>query len=140
MDETRLTNLSPVTLAYIGDAVFTLYVRARLAEEYDFKTDRLGKLCSSYVCASMQSAVLGMCGEELTQEEQDIARRCRNTHTPAKAKNASMSDYKRATALEGVIGYLYLKQERTRLEELLKLFYDTATAKLAQGKKGGGNV
>lgn len=126
MEQKRLDNLSPITYAYIGDAVFTLYVRARLAQKYDFKTDRLGKLCSGIVRASMQSEILLKCGEMLTEQERDIARRCRNTHTPSHAKNSSMSDYKRATALEGVLGYLYLSGQSERLEELESVFYDTA--------------
>lgn len=78
----------------------------------------------------------------LTEEEADIARRCRNTHTPAKAKNASMSDYKRATALEGVLGYLYLSGNEDRLKELSELFFHTATniGNEEKNHTGGENV
>lgn len=126
MNEKRPESLSPVTLAYVGDAVFTLYVRTRLVETFDFKTGRLGKICSGFVCAATQSKVLEKTAPFLSDDEADIARRCRNAHTPSKAKNASMSDYKRATALEGIIGYLYLSGQNERLETLLKLFFDAA--------------
>lgn len=127
MDRKRTDSLSPITLAYVGDAVFTLYVRTRLTEKYDYKTDRLGKLCSAYVCASTQSKILEAACNDLTDAEADIIRRCRNAHTPAKAKNATLGDYKRATSLEGVLGYLYLTEQNDRLKELLSLFFDLAT-------------
>lgn len=115
--------MSPITLAYVGDAIFTLYVRTRLVESYDYKTDRLGKMCSFYVCAATQSKIFEEALDFLDEEEREIGRRCRNTHTPAKAKNASMSDYKRATALEGILGYLYLSGRYDRLKELSELFF-----------------
>lgn len=121
MDIKRLDSLAPVTLAYVGDAVFTLFVRAALAERYDCKTGRLGGMCSKIVCASTQSALLEAIMPDLTESEADVARRCRNTHTPSKAKNASMGDYKRATALEGVIGYLYLNGQHDRLDKILNM-------------------
>ena len=121
MESDKINSLNSVTLAYIGDAVFSLYVRTRVVESAEFRSGELNSRVNSFVKATAQSAMLEKIAGELTDEEQDVVRRGRNCHTPAKAKNTSLSDYKRATALEALFGWLYLKGNTERLEHLEKL-------------------
>ena len=107
-----------VTLAYIGDAVFSLYVRTRIALSAQYRTGELNTRVNKYVKATAQSAMLEKISALLTEEEADVVRRGRNCHTPAKAKNTGLMDYKRATALEALFGWLYLKGDTERHERL----------------------
>lgn len=118
MEHEKVNTLNPVTLAYVGDAVFSLYVRTRIVESADYKSSELNKRVNSLVKAVSQSAMLENLMPRLTDEEKDVVRRGRNCHTPAKAKNAGLMDYKRATALEALFGWLYLRGDTVRLEEL----------------------
>ena len=118
MDDEKLNNLGSVTLAYIGDAVFSLFVRTRVVQAADYRSGECNARVNALVKATAQSAMLGKLSPHLTAVEQDVVRRGRNCHTPAKAKNTGLMDYKRATALEALFGWLYLKGEHERLEEL----------------------
>lgn len=118
MDDQRLNSLGPVTLAYIGDAVFSLYVRTAFAEAADYRSSELNRKVNACVKAVAQSAMLEAVYPELTEEEKEVVRRGRNAHTPAKAKHAGLMDYKRATALEALFGWLYLSGNYERLEHL----------------------
>lgn len=115
--------LPPSSLAFIGDAVYTLYMRRRIAERSDATVGTLHTACSAFVNAAAQAAVfdkltaLGAFGEE----ESEIARRAKNAHTRLRSKTASLGDYHKATALEAVIGYLDLVSDDARLNELLSL-------------------
>jgi len=119
MRECDVIALSPLNLAFIGDAVYGLYVKERFVTTHDYKTNELTKQTNYYLKAVTQAKILEMLLPELTQKEQDVARRCRNAHVNNKAKNASLTSYKKATALEGVFGYLYLVGEKERLVYLL---------------------
>ena len=112
--------LNSLTLAFLGDAVFTLFVREKLVTKYDCKSGRLHKLASGYVCAASQAKMLEGITPLLTDEEKEVARRCRNCHNPSHAKNAALSDYKKATALEGVLGFLRLTEQNKRMNELMQ--------------------
>lgn len=112
-------NLNPVVLAYIGDAVYTLYVRAKLVDTTDYKAHVLHQKCSSIVCATSQAVVVDSIIDRLTEEEADVYRRARNSHVHTSAKNATLGDYMKATGLEAVVGYLYLTGREDRLRELI---------------------
>lgn len=112
-----ILGLSPLTLAFVGDAVFTLFIRERLAVS-DLKPAELTKKAASAVSAVSQSQLLDRLGDFLTDDEKDIVRRCRNVHTNNRAKNASVTQYRRATGLEGLVGHLYLSKSG-RLDEIL---------------------
>ena len=118
MEVERINSLSPVTLAYIGDAVFSLYVRNRAVEAAEYRPAELNAKVNACVRATAQSAILERIQPLLTEEEKDVVRRGRNCHTPYKAKNAGLMDYKRATALEALFGWLYLSGNHARLQEL----------------------
>lgn len=114
-------NLNPQVLAFVGDSVYTLFIRTMLTEEFDVKSGKLHTLANEYVKATGQSEVLNKILPILTEEEMDIFKRARNYKTHSVAKNASVVDYKRATGLEGLIGYLYLIGDYSRLNEILNI-------------------
>lgn len=111
--------MNPLSLAFVGDAVFSLYIRERLSLGHDFKSGKLTLLAAKIVSAAAQSLMYEALVPFLTEDELSIGKTARNSHTNNKAKNAALSDYKRATALEAVIGYLYLTGQQVRLDEIL---------------------
>ena len=112
---------SPLTLAYIGDAVYDLVIRSVLVNRGNTAVNNLHKKASAIVKAPSQAAVAASIMEELTEEEKDIYRRGRNSKPHTKAKNASTMEYLEATGLEAVIGFLYLKGDTDRALDLIKL-------------------
>lgn len=111
---------SPLTLAYIGDDVFDLIIRTIVVNKGNTSPNKLHSNTIQYVSARAQSNILDSIMPILTDEEKDIARRGRNSKPHSKAKNASTIDYLKATALESVVGYLYLKNDMERIFELIK--------------------
>lgn len=111
---------SPLLLAYIGDAVFELYVRRELLLQQALPIQQLHKKVTSLVRAGGQAAALRQLEGHLSAEEAAVVRRGRNTksHVP---KNTAMSVYRRATGFEALLGWLYLSEQTDRLVELLKL-------------------
>lgn len=116
-----LRTLSPLTLAYLGDAVYELVIRTILVEKGNCPVNRLHKKASSLVKASAQSAIMEVIETELTEEEHAVYKRGRNAHSATMAKHASMADYRRATGFEALMGYLYLKEETERMLNLIRL-------------------
>lgn len=114
-----LRTYSPLTLAYIGDGVYELIVRTVLVKRGNCPVNRLHKQASSLVKAAAQSAMMEVIEPMLTEEEAGVYRRGRNAHSPTMAKHATMSDYRRATGFEALVGYLYLKEDFTRMTELV---------------------
>ena len=114
-----LRTYSPLTLAYLGDAVYELVIRTALVEKANCPVNKLNRRASSLVKASAQSAMAGAIEPLLTEEEASIYRRGRNAHSPTMAKNATMADYRRATGVEALVGYLYLKGDMDRILELM---------------------
>ncbi len=119
IDKERAKNLSPVTLAFLGDAVYSLYVREKLVLSVDLKAGQLQNLTSKQVSAHGQSELLERLIPLFTEEESDVYRRGRNAKKPTKSKNASVAEYNRSTGFEAVIGYLYLTGQYERIEKLL---------------------
>lgn len=112
-------NLSPVTLAFVGDAVYSLYIREKLVLSTDYGTGTLQKLTSSEVSAHGQSELLEKLLPLFTEEETAIYKRGRNAKKATKSKNASVAEYNRSTGFEAVLGYLYLTGQYKRISELL---------------------
>ena len=121
LDYSSAKLIQPLTLAMIGDAVQTLYVRTHIALKYKVKVNKINKLVSSVVSAGAQFNTFKKIETKLNDDEQDIAKRARNTHKNSKAKNFSYGEYIYATALEAVIGYLYLTNQNERLDEILTI-------------------
>ncbi|MBJ6361011.1 Mini-ribonuclease 3 [Paenibacillus sp. GCM10012307] len=113
--------LSPVVLAYIGDAVFELLIRQYLISQPNHKLHHLHKEAISRVSAKAQCALLQRLMPALTEEEADIVRRGRNAKSGNPPKNADPHDYRQATALECLFGYLYYQQRSERIHELLDI-------------------
>lgn len=112
-------NMSPIVLAFIGDAVMTLFVRQKIAESHDFKSGRLNEMASKIVCAEAQSQLADNILPYLTEEEQEIFRRARNAKKPSHAKNATIAQYNKSTGIEAVIGFLYITGDDERLNFIL---------------------
>lgn len=120
LEDKTINQMQPLVLAMIGDSVQTLFVRTEIAKRYGVKVNKMNKLVSSVVQAGSQFKTFKKIEESLTEQETDIARRARNTHIHTKAKNFSYNEYIYATALEAVIGYLYLSKKEERLKEILE--------------------
>lgn len=116
-----IRSYSPLTLAYIGDGVYELVVRTILVKNGNYPVNRIHKKASSLVKASAQSEIMGKIEDQLTEEEHAVYRRGRNAHSPTMAKHATMADYRRATGFEALMGYLYLREEYTRMLDLIRM-------------------
>ena len=108
-----------LSLAYVGDAVHSLFVRERLALGVQLKPDALHKLASAEVKAAAQAQFAESIVERLTETETSVYLRGRNAKAHHKAKNQTITDYRKATGLEAVLGYLYLTGQHERIVELL---------------------
>lgn len=121
LEDQDLRSYSPLTLAYIGDGVYELIIRTILVKKGNCPVNRLHKKASSLVKAGAQSAIMEVIEEKLTPEELSVYRRGRNAHSPTMAKHATMADYRRATGFEALMGYLYLKEDYTRMLTLIRM-------------------
>lgn len=119
MERERAAQLSPVVLAFVGDAAYSLYVRESLVFSSDHKTGMLQKLSAAQVSAKGQAALFSKIEEKLTEEEREIFLRGRNAKKPTKSKHASVAEYNLSTGLEAVVGFLYLAGEYARIAQLL---------------------
>ncbi|MBE5752300.1 MAG: Mini-ribonuclease 3 [Clostridia bacterium] len=111
--------INPVTLAFLGDAVFSLWVRERLVRAGGGKAADFQRAAAKLESARGQSALIERILPLFTEKEEEIYRRGRNAKKATKSKNADAVDYNRSTGLEAVIGYLYLSGENARIDELL---------------------
>ena len=121
MSEIDAKECSPLVLAYIGDCVFDLIIKTMAAGRGNRPVHKLHEETSRYGQASAQSFMMRSMQVHLTEEEHAIYRRGRNSRTVSPAKNQSITDYRRATGFEALIGYLYLRREYERLTELVAL-------------------
>lgn len=119
MEKEKIKQMQPLVLAMIGDSIHTLFVRKFVALNYGVKVNKMNKMVSSVVSAGAQFNTFKKIETELMEDEQDIARRARNTHIHTKAKNFSYNEYIHATAFEALVGYLYLAGEYDRLNYFL---------------------
>ncbi len=122
-DKERAKQMNPVVLAFVGDAVYTLFVRERLALSLKYKTGELDRRTAELVSAHGQSVALERILPLLNEEEEAVFRRGRNAKKPTKSKNASVGEYVRSTGFEALLGYLYLTGQSERIQELF--FPDT---------------
>ncbi len=118
--EKQARELNPLVLAYIGDSVQMLYARCRTALESGCKAGVLHKAVSQEVKAHSQAVAIESILPLLTPDEEGVYRRAKNSHTNNIAKNATSSDYRKASGFEALIGYLYITGQRARLSELIE--------------------
>ena len=120
-DEAEVNMMSPLTWAYIGDAVYELYIRTYLIDITRLKPHKLHIESIKYVKAKAQAEILEKLDSILTEKEKEIVRRGRNTENHHVAKNATVQEYMYSTAFEALIGYLYLTKQDERLKEILDI-------------------
>ena len=125
MEEVDVSTYSPLTLAYIGDGIYDLIIRSLVVNHGNKQVNKLHKETSSLVQASTQSLMMRTMQEHLTEEEHAIYKRGRNAKSISPAKNQSITDYRRATGFEALLGYLYLKKEWKRMLDLVKIGLDS---------------
>lgn len=119
LEEEKIRQMQPLVLAMIGDSVQTLFVREYVAVNYGVKVNKMNKIVTSVVKAGAQYETYKKIEEFLLDNEKDIARRARNSNIHTKSKNFSYMEYIHATALEAVIGYLYMCGNKERLDLIL---------------------
>ena len=110
---------SPLTLAYLGDAVYEMVIRTICVKRTNMQTQKLHRKVTGYVSAKAQAKMMDALIGELSEEEESIYRRGRNSKPYTKAKNASMEEYLKATGFEALVGYLYLQKEYERMNALI---------------------
>lgn len=123
LEESKAKKLNPQILAFVGDGVYTLYIRSMLSVSHDLKGGQMHSLTTNYVKAHGQSDVMEKLMPLLNETELAIFKRARNYKTANTAKHASVIDYRRATGFEAVLGYLFLTGNTNRLNEILSLCY-----------------
>ncbi len=117
----EVNTMSPLTWAYVGDAVFELLIRTHLINKTRLKPHMLHIEAIKYVKADAQVEILRRIKKELSMEEMEIVRRGRNAQNHHVPKNATVEEYSYATAFEALIGYLYLTKQDQRLKEILDM-------------------
>lgn len=111
-----------LVLAYLGDSVFSLYVREYLVKKYSTKTNGLNKLANRVVCARAQAEFMTEIVPTLNDDEMDIVMRARNSHINSKAKNSTLHEYSLATQFEALIGYWHLNGENSKIREMFNKY------------------
>ena len=129
LPETDVDSYSPLVLAYMGDCVYDLIIKSMVVSRGNKQVHRMHEETSSYVQASAQSRMMRAMQPHLTEEEHAIYRRGRNTRSVSAAKNQTITDYRRATGFEALVGYLFLKKRYARLMELVKIGLDSLEEK-----------
>ena len=125
MEEVDIHTYSPLTLAYIGDSIYDLIIKSLVINQGNKQVNKLHKETSSFVQASAQSLMMRAMQEHLTEEEHAVYKRGRNAKSVSPAKNQTITDYRRATGFEALLGYLYLKKDWKRLLDLVKIGLDS---------------
>ena len=115
-----------LNLAFLGDAIHSFYVRYAVVNCADFKQKELQRITSSIVCAKNQAKAFDLILPTLSEEELGVAKRARNAKTNNIAKNSSIEEYKKSTAFEALIGYLFLINQNARMEEFLSVANECA--------------
>ncbi len=127
IDFEKANSYPSLVLAYIGDAIYEVYVRSRIVSEHgDMSPHKLHIESIKHVKAHAQSNAIAVIEEMLSEAEDAVYKRGRNSKSATVPKNADVSEYRRATGLEALFGYLYIKKEEERLEELMKIAYENS--------------
>ena len=124
MKHAEPSQLSPLVLAYIGDSIYDLVIKTWVIEQGNMQVNKLNRFASNIVKAQSQSEMIGIIEPLLSPAEEAVYKRGRNAKSYTSAKNASISDYRRATGFEALMGYLYLEGEYERMIQLIKAGLD----------------
>ena len=133
MQPVDLRTYSPLGLAFIGDGIYDLMIRTLVMEEGNRPANELNRRKVRYVNAAAQSAIVDAIEGLLTEEEMTVYHRGRNAKSYTSARNQSIGDYRKATGLEALCGYLYLSGRTMRVLELVQ--YGIEHGKIAEMKK-----
>lgn len=117
---------SPPALAFLGDAVYEQLVREKILLYANMPAGKLHKIAVKYVCCEFQSEAVERIFDSLTEEEQAIYKRGRNSDGITPPKHSSAAEYRRATGLECLFGYLYLTGENNRIREIFEMIWERA--------------
>lgn len=118
--EVDIRTYSPLTLAYIGDAIYDLVIRTIVVERGNSTANKLHRKAVAYVNARVQARMIDALKDELSEEEESVYHRGRNAKSYTSAKNASVIEYRKATGLEALCGYLYLQGRQERMLYLIR--------------------
>ncbi|MDF3001093.1 MAG: ribonuclease [Bacillota bacterium] len=135
MEKQNYEFMNTTALAFMGDAVYEIYVRKHVMDRGLVNADILHREAVRFVRADAQATALKLLMDKLTETELSLVKRARNKKSATKPKNADPVDYKLATAFEALIGFLYLSQNHERMEELID-----QTIGLIERKKGKENA
>lgn len=133
--ERQILDLSPLSLAFLGDGVWTLLVREYLCSHSTYKNTNLHRITTRFVKATYQAELLDKIYDSMQASEQEIVRRARNAKMTTTAKNASLSEYKKSTSFEAVLGYLYLTKNFSRIKEIFGKIKDELDLALGGERK-----
>ncbi|KGG79659.1 Mini-ribonuclease 3 [Caloranaerobacter azorensis H53214] len=120
-DKNKVKMLSPLQLAYIGDAIYELLIRTYLLSKKNISVNELHKEAVKYVKAKAQADIVHNLQDKLTEEEWSIIKRGRNAKSGSAPKNAELIDYKYATGFETLMGFLYLIGDNERIYEIFNM-------------------
>lgn len=120
-EDAKVNSFSPLSLAYIGDAVYEIYIRSYVMEKANMPVNKLHHASTRYVSAKAQSVIVHSIMESLSEEEVAVFKRGRNAHSYTSAKNADIVDYRHSTGFEALIGYLFILKKYDRINEIVKL-------------------
>lgn len=121
LSQQEIQMMSPLALAYLGDAVYELFVRTYIVSTSKLNVNKLNKMSVNFVKAESQAKIAKFIEAELSEEELRVLKRGRNQKSGSVAKNATIGDYRLATGLEALVGWLYLKEEYIRLNTLMNM-------------------
>lgn len=119
---------SPLTLAYLGDCAYEIVVRTLLVHQGNAPVDKLNRRASTLAKAATQAQMAAAVFDSLTEEEQAVLKRGRNAKSYTMAKNATVSEYRRATGFEALIGWLYLKERYDRMAQIIRMGFEALDA------------
>lgn len=120
IDNIDIQTVPAQTLAFIGDAVYNVYIRTYLTSISTAKSGILHNMSIKYVSAKGQAFTIDKIMEELNDNEISIYKRGRNTNIPSVSKHVDVIEYKKATGFESLIGYLYVTKQTQRLDYIVK--------------------
>lgn len=126
INKTDIRAYSPLTLAYIGDAIYDLIIRTVLVGRANQSPNKLHREASKYVKAGTQAKYILLITDILTEEEADVYKRGRNAKFHTAAKNATIAEYRQATGFEALLGWLYLMDRTERIFELIRTAMERA--------------
>ena len=111
--------VSPLVLAYIGDSFYELTVRTHALSLHNSSVERVNNYTKKYTKATAQAAISELITEDLTEKEMHVFKRGRNSKSASVPSSCTVSEYRRATGLEALVGFLYLDGQKERAEELI---------------------